>query len=78
MKHIYTFFCLFLISGVSSAEQWLCIGDQATGFVYNHKGSGTWTNVPIGGGKWIISHLEALPNIPYVVRKFGGDVSEEY
>ena len=36
MKYIYSFLCLFLLSGVAGAEypKWICVADHVTGFTY--------------------------------------------
>lgn len=73
MKHIYTFLCLFLLSGVVSAEQWFCIADKSTGFFYSEE-TKVWerTTFNIDDSKYIIRKYDKHPDLwPYVVTRVG-------
>ena len=47
---------LFMLPGVSLADQWLCVADQATGFLYNES-SKKWerTGFTVDDSKYIVA-----------------------
>jgi hypothetical protein len=59
MKRLALIVLLLLLSTTSFADQYLCIADQSTGFLFNEKSS-KWeaTNFKVENNKFIISKLD--------------------
>ena len=73
MKHITLFLVLLLLSGVASAEQWLCVPEQVMGL--DSEGEWKTTNVS-NSNNWVVTEeqsSESSTSISYVMRETGGD-----
>jgi hypothetical protein len=67
--------CLFSTSAFA-VESYLCIGEQATGFIFNETNK-TWSTSKLTTRKWIIKKSET-PSSKWVVLMFGTDSPVAY
>jgi len=63
---------LFIVPTVSLADQWLCVADQATGFLYNES-SKKWkqTEFTVDDSKYIVAPNKGNKDYKYSVTKIG-------